>query len=69
MTAGLIAQNAKDIPQAVIGAVYLHGLAGDRACKWLGERSLVATDLIQYLPRAFEKLRNAAGKAEVEWGG
>jgi ADP-dependent NAD(P)H-hydrate dehydratase / NAD(P)H-hydrate epimerase len=69
MTAGLIAQNAKDIPQAVIGAVYLHGLAGDRACKWLGERSLVATDLIQYLPRAFEKLRNAAGKAKVEWGG
>jgi NAD(P)H-hydrate epimerase len=34
-------------------AVYLHGLAGDLACNDLGETSLIATDLLDYLPEAF----------------
>ena len=33
-------------------AVYLHGRAGDLARDELGEVSLIATDLIDYLPRA-----------------
>ena len=37
---------------AAYGGVYLHGLAGDLAKKKLGERSLLAGDLIQYLPDA-----------------
>ena len=36
--------------------VYLHGLAGDLAAKDLGEHSVVASDLINYIPRAFEVL-------------
>jgi NAD(P)H-hydrate epimerase len=69
ITAGLIAQNARNIPQAVIGAVYLHGLAGDLACKRVGEQSLVATDLVHWLPWAFAHVRTAAPKPAVEWGG
>jgi NAD(P)H-hydrate epimerase len=33
--------------------VYLHGLAGDLALGGLGEASLTAADLLDYLPRAF----------------
>jgi NAD(P)H-hydrate epimerase len=67
ITAGLVAQNPNRIPQAVIGAVYLHGLAGDVACERTGEQSLVATDLIHALPEAFARVRRAARNHEVEW--
>ena len=33
--------------------VYLHGLAGDLAAKELGETALMASDIIQFLPKAF----------------
>ena len=33
--------------------MYLHGLAGDLAAKDLGKESLVAGDIINYLPKAF----------------
>jgi ADP-dependent NAD(P)H-hydrate dehydratase / NAD(P)H-hydrate epimerase len=69
MTAGLVAQNPHRIPQAVIGAVYLHGLAGDVACERMGEHSLVATDLIHALPEAFARVRKVAHRPEVEWEG
>jgi NAD(P)H-hydrate epimerase len=36
-------------------AVHLHGLAGDLACADIGETALIATDLLDYLPRAFRK--------------
>jgi hydroxyethylthiazole kinase-like uncharacterized protein yjeF len=38
-------------------AVYLHGLAGDLAVKALDEESLIATDLLEYLPDAFQRVR------------
>ena len=38
-------------------AAHLHGLAGDLAAQDRGEISLIARDLIEYLPRAFEKQR------------
>ena len=60
MTAGLIAQNPKQILEAVIAAVYLHGLAGDVAREAMGEQSLVATDLIRALPEAMRRARKAA---------
>ena len=34
--------------------VYLHGLAGDFAASELGEISMIASDLVQFLPDAFE---------------
>ena len=38
--------------------MYLHGLAGDLAIKELGKESLIASDLIQYLPKAFLRLED-----------
>ena len=35
-------------------AVYLHGLAGDLAASDLGQVSLMATDLVDFLPAAFQ---------------
>jgi NAD(P)H-hydrate epimerase len=32
--------------------VYLHGLAGDLAAKELGEASLIASDIVRFLPKA-----------------
>jgi ADP-dependent NAD(P)H-hydrate dehydratase / NAD(P)H-hydrate epimerase len=37
-------------------AVYIHGLAGDLAAAVLGERSLMAGDLLETLPHAFQQL-------------
>lgn len=37
---------------AVLG-VYIHGSAGDYAKDWVGETSLVATDIIEHLGSAF----------------
>jgi NAD(P)H-hydrate epimerase len=58
MIAGLIAQHPKNAYNAVVLAVYLHGLAGDIACESLGENCLVATDLLDYLPQAFARTRD-----------
>lgn len=50
MIAGLIAQGMKPPAAARVG-VYLHGLCGDRAAGRLGERSLIARDLLGEVPR------------------
>ena len=41
---------------AAVCAVYIHGLAGDFAAADLGYRSMIAGDLIEYLPEAFSLL-------------
>ncbi len=46
----------KDILGATQAAVYLHGLSGDIGAERLGERSLVAGDLIRYLPQALKRM-------------
>ena len=53
MIAGLIAQHPDRVFEATVLAVYLHGLSGDLAAAALGETSLVATDVIHFLPKAF----------------
>jgi NAD(P)H-hydrate epimerase len=65
MVAGLIAQNPGRIPEAVIAAVHLNGLAGDLARNRVGEHSLVATDLITSLPGAIEQAAESAKSGMV----
>jgi len=43
--------------QASILGVYLHGLAGDIASEFLGQESLIAGDIIDYLPQAFLEIK------------
>jgi ADP-dependent NAD(P)H-hydrate dehydratase / NAD(P)H-hydrate epimerase len=57
MVAGLIAQHPKQAPEATALAVFLHGLAGDLASKIMGESSMVATDLLRFLPESFRAAR------------
>lgn len=50
----LIAQGLNP-QQAAVAGVYLHGAAGDQAALDRGERGLVATDLIHYLPQVIKR--------------
>ena len=54
--AGLLAQGYNQQDAVLIG-MYLHGLAGDLAVRDLGQESLIAGDLIHYLPKAFARIR------------
>ena len=47
--AGLIAQGLKT-QQAAAAGVYIHGRAGDRAAAEIGQRGMIAGDMIDYLP-------------------
>lgn len=49
---------ARGLPAAVAlqSAVYLHGLAGDLAASRVGQESLIASDVIEALPAAFDAL-------------
>jgi NAD(P)H-hydrate epimerase len=80
MVAGLTAQAVSGKPTGnkndaharlllhVLAAVYLHGLAGDLACEDVGEHSLVATDLLKYLPAAFRAVPALAQERFVRLG-
>ena len=48
----LLAQNYSSKDAAIFGT-YIHGLAGDLAKDNFGEESLIASDIIDYLPKAF----------------
>jgi len=50
---GMLAQHPRQALLATALAVYLHGLAGDLARDAVGENSVVATDLVRFLPEAF----------------
>src|SRR6185437_17117845 len=54
LIAALLGQKLETFAAAQLG-VYLHGLAGDLARDELGEVSLIATDLLDFLPRAFQQ--------------
>ena len=53
LIAALLGQHLGPFAAAQLGA-HLHGLAGDLARRELGEVSLIASDLLSYLPRAFQ---------------
>jgi NAD(P)H-hydrate epimerase len=52
---GLLCQGLSPFDAARLG-VHVHGLAGDLAAEELGQVSLIASDLIEYLPKAFQAL-------------
>ena len=54
--AGLLAQGYLPAEAAQLGT-WLHGLAGDLAAAELGEESLIASDLIDYLPQAIKQTK------------
>jgi NAD(P)H-hydrate epimerase len=51
----LLCQGLEPFDAARLG-VHLHGLAGDLAAQEVGQVSLIASDLIDYLPRAFRAI-------------
>ena len=57
----LLAQQYSEETACRLG-VFLHGLAGDYAAQALGEHSVTASDIIDYLPMAFKYIE---GKTEV----
>ncbi len=56
MIMSLLAQSYKPLDAAIFG-VFLHGLAGDLAVRKMGEISLIATDIIDFIPQAYHDLR------------
>jgi NAD(P)H-hydrate epimerase len=60
MIAGFLAQFPGQPDQAVAAAVYLHGLAGEIGARALGEKCLIATDILRYLPDAMEECANVS---------
>ncbi len=52
--AALVAQGLSTFDAAALG-VHLHGLAGDLAVRERGQISLIATDLLEYLPASLRK--------------
>jgi ADP-dependent NAD(P)H-hydrate dehydratase len=52
LIAALLGQKLAPFEAAQLG-VYLHGLAGDLAQEELGQISLIASDLLSFLPKAF----------------
>lgn len=55
LIAGLIGQGLKPLEAAVLGT-YIHGFAGDMAAKEIGDRGILATDLLDRIPRSFQIL-------------
>jgi len=57
MIAGILAQeHLGSFIERLCLAVYLHGLAGDLAAEEIGEESLVATDILRFLPQSWQNL-------------
>jgi NAD(P)H-hydrate epimerase len=52
----LLCQGLSPFDAARLG-VHVHGLAGDLAAEKLGQVSLIASDLLDFLPAAFQKLK------------
>jgi NAD(P)H-hydrate epimerase len=61
MISGFLAQFPKQPDEAVAAAVYLHGLGGEIGARAVGEKSLIATDILKYLPDAVSFAAALAG--------
>jgi ADP-dependent NAD(P)H-hydrate dehydratase / NAD(P)H-hydrate epimerase len=56
MIAGFLAQFPDQLETALLAAVWLHGRAGELGAAKLGEKSLIATDLLEFLPEAMREV-------------
>jgi ADP-dependent NAD(P)H-hydrate dehydratase / NAD(P)H-hydrate epimerase len=56
MIAGLVAQFPDQLELAVRAAVWMHGRSGEHAAKELTDKCVIATDLLQYLPRSIRDI-------------
>jgi NAD(P)H-hydrate epimerase len=52
-------EKSHHLSEYLSASVYLHGLAGDIAAAREGMESLIATDLLKYLPQAFRNVLNS----------
>jgi len=57
MIASILIQEKKPL-EAILAAVYVHGLSGDIGAEKLGEKALTAGDIIRYLPSAIKLLQS-----------
>ncbi len=55
LIAGLLAQFPGDPDRAIAAGVWLHGRSGELGARALGEKALIATDLLRFLPDAMEE--------------
>ncbi|HEV1287692.1 MAG TPA: NAD(P)H-hydrate dehydratase [Bryobacteraceae bacterium] len=55
MISGMVAQHPDDIPTAVRAAVWLHGRAGELGAEEWTDKCLLATELLNYLPKAIRE--------------
>jgi NAD(P)H-hydrate epimerase len=55
MISGMVAQHPDDIATAVRAAVWLHGRAGELGAEEWTDKCLLATELLNYLPRAMRE--------------
>ncbi len=60
------AEPSRDFGEAVLSAVYLHGLAGDFAAERYGEHCMAATDLMRSVPPAFSRA-GALPRSRFTW--
>jgi NAD(P)H-hydrate epimerase len=65
MIGALLGQNYTASTAACL-AVHAHGLAGDLAAAAVGQRSLLAGDVLEALPRAFQQLESTRAPANIE---
>ena len=62
MIAGLVAQFPDQLEAALLAAIYLHGRAGELGAAKLGEKTLIATDLFQFLPEAMREIADFSNR-------
>jgi NAD(P)H-hydrate epimerase len=61
MISAFLAQFPNEPEEAVAAAVYLHGLGGEIGARAVGEKPLIATDILKYLSDAISFAAALAG--------
>ena len=62
----LLGRGLSPLQSSLLGT-FLHGLCGDLAVKVRGEESLIAGDLISFIPDAIKNIKGSFNKNLIEW--